>query len=409
MEKPDIKINKAKKEYGRVPSKFLYVIVYFILRTFAKPFFHIEWNVDTRIKDLPLPLTVLGNHPSYLDPFIVACALYPMKINFLAAAPFFRNRIFEPLLRLEGVIPKTQFRADPSAIKSMLKVVKRKGVLGIFPEGARSIDGTGLPIEESITKFIKRTGGSVIVALFKGAYLTWPRWSNSKYRRGRIQLDIQLLYTSEEVETLSIQEIHSGILNAMNFDEYLWQEINMVPFRSKAPAKGLHNILHQCPACKNRWVMETSGTSLYCKACGNTAVMDTYGFLHPVDGTSVIFKNTRDWNDWQIEDLAPYVSKDCFSLEDEAELFISEQESPYLLAGDGIIKLDHKGFTFIGTHLGSPVEKLFPISGVLGISSDYGTNFDLVSDRHTYHFVLKNGQKAISFTHSLDLLRKNKS
>jgi len=397
------------KEYGRFPNRLVYNSVYFIVNILLKLIFHVEYRVDPRIKDLQPPLIILGSHPSYLDPFLAACALYPMKINFLAAANFFRNRFLKPFLFLGGLIPKSQFRADPGAIKSMLRVVNRKGVLGIFPEGARSVDGTPLPIEDSITKFIKKAGGNVIAGVSSGSYLSWPRWSESGFRRGKIQFNIKLLFTQKEAAAFSIEEIQSSVVHALHFNEYLWQETARIPFRSKAPAKGLHNILHQCPSCKRRWVMDSTNTSLFCKSCGNTAVMDSYGFLAPLDSTSVIYKTPRDWNEWQIQDLAPSVSSGHYFLEEEADLFISEQDTPYQLVGHGTIRLDRSGFAFHGTLLDKIVEKTFPLAGILGISSDYGMDFDVVSDRYTYRFFLKNGQKVISFGHVLDLLRQDKS
>jgi len=409
MDESKKKAKKPGREYGRYPNRFIYGFASFLLNIFLKMIFHVKYHVDPRIKDLPRPLIILGTHPSYLDPFMTGCALYPMKINFLAAANFFRNRRLKPFLYLGGIIPKSQFRADPAAIKSMLRVVNRKGALGIFPEGARSIDGTPLPIEESISKFIKKAGGSVIIGTSQGSYLSWPRWSESGYRRGEIHFDLQLLYTKEEVLSLPVEKIQSGIVAALHFDEYLWQEKARIPFRSKAPAKGLHNVLHQCPACKKRWVTDSTKTTLFCTSCGNTAVMDDFGFLHPRDEQSAIYPTTRDWNEWQIQDMAPSVSLDSFFLEEEADLYISEQDTPYQLAGKGSIRLDRAGFTFHGTFLDKTVERTFQLAGILGISSDYGSNFDVVSDRYTYRFLLKKGQKVISFTHALDLLRKDRS
>lgn len=402
--------NKGKREYGRVPNPVVYGLVYLAVKVFSRLLFHVNWHIDPRIRKLPRPFTVLGNHPSYIDPFLTGGALYPVKVNFLAAANFFRSRKLRSFLYLGGIIPKTQFRADPGAIKSMLKVVKRGGVLGIFPEGARSIDGTSLPVDETITKFIKKTGGAVVIASSCGSYLTWPRWSTSGIRKGKVEFGVNLLFTQEEVAALPVEQLQTGILRALESDEYAWQEKAMVPYRSKAPARGLHDILHQCPACKKRWVMDTTDTSLYCRECGNTAIMDVYGFLNPEDDASVIFKTVRDWNRWQMQDLIPAGTMDSFFLEEEAELFVSEgRDALYQAAGNGTIRIDHTGFVFKGTFQGENVVKSFPLAGILGISSDFGSNFDLVSDHSTSKLFLKNGQKVISFSHALDLFRGNRS
>jgi hypothetical protein len=101
---------------------------------------------------------------------------------------------------------------------------------------------------------------------------------------------------------------------------------------------------------------------------------------------------------------------DSFSLEEEAELSVSEgRDASYQTAGNGTIRIDHTGFVFKGTFHDEKVVKSFPLAGVLGISSDFGSNFDLVSDHSTSKLFLKNGQKVISFSHALDLFRGNRS
>lgn len=406
MEKSTNNPAKQRLDYGRHPNGFVYGCAYLGVLFMSKLLFHVKSRIDPKIRRLPRPFIVLGNHPSYLDPFLAGCILYPLKINFLAAATFFRNKKLRTPLYLGGIIPKSQFRPDPASIKSMLKVVKRKGILGIFPEGARSIDGTCLPVEDSIAKFIKKVGGSVVLSSSSGSYLTWPRWSTSGFRKGKILVDVRILFTQEEVETLPTQDLQAGIVRALDFDEYAWQEKNRVPFRSKAPARGLHNILHQCPACGKRWVMDTTDTTLFCRSCGNTAVMDLYGFLNPAVAGSVVHKTVRDWNRWQIRDMAASIGTDSFYIEEEADLFIAEgQDKPYHPAGNGTIRLARNGFLFRGNFLGDTVEKAFPMQGILGISSDFGSNFDIVADQYTARFNLKNGQKVISFSHALDLLR----
>ncbi|MHB1484937.1 MAG: 1-acyl-sn-glycerol-3-phosphate acyltransferase [Saccharofermentanales bacterium] len=395
-----------KRDYGKPPNRLLYFFARFLLKIFVKPYFHVEWSIDPRIASLTGPVIILGNHPSYLDPFLLGCAMYPIKINFLASSIFFRNKYFEPLLYRAGVIPKTQFRADPGAVKAMLKVVKRGGILGIYPEGARSIDGTGLPIEDSITKFIKKVGGAVVTGISKGSYFTWPRWSESGFRRGRIHIDIGILFTKDEVADHSLQDLHAKILSAFAIDENVWQKTAMIPFRSKAPAKGLHNVLHQCPRCMECWATDTEDDRLFCRICGNTAVIDTYGFLHPQDASSVAFETIREWNLWQIDNISKEIASGNYSLSDDADLLVSLKDEPYAPSGSGVISLDKEGFLFKGIFKDEPIEKAFPLAGVLGIISDYGLNIALVSDQFTYLFILKNGQKAISYNHAQDILRK---
>ncbi|MHB8961872.1 MAG: lysophospholipid acyltransferase family protein [Saccharofermentanales bacterium] len=421
-----IHTKKAKpenpKEYGSRPFHLLYAFCVYVMRLYAKLFLNVRWNIDPAIFKLDKPMIVISNHPSYFDPFLAACAVYPIEVNFLAADNYFRRPVTRWLIAKVGAIPKIQFRADPRAMKAMIKVIKRQGVLGIFPEGTRSIHGRQMPIEETFTKFIKKMEVNVVCLNSKGAYMTWPRWSLSGYRRGRITIDATVLATGVEIHGSSLSDLHERIIAALRFDDYKSQKSDPVIYRSKAPAYGLHNILHQCPRCGGMWVMDTSAYSLFCTACGNAAMMDLYGFMAPKDSSCVIFETVSEWNDWQFNNLKPLVAAKGFALEDHAVMQTSPSESVFVTAGKGTIRLTRTEFVFIpdrpdiesdpdeGTADNAESERaaqvLFPISGIWGISSDYGVYFDLFKEKDTFRFVLDHGQKALSFSHALDIIRK---
>lgn len=396
-----------KKEYGLKPNSLIYLLVELLLNVFVKPYFKVTWNVNPKIMDLKPPFIVLGNHPSYLDPFLVGLALHPFRINFLASSTFFRKRILNFLLRHGGVIPKKQFRADPVALKSMISVIKSGHVLGIFPEGTRTVDGSSMQVEDSITKFIKKMQVPVILCKTSGAYLTWPRWSLSGLRRGRIVIDANILFSSEDIMNSDHEELHQKTIAAFSYNEYEWQNRHNILYKSKSPASGLHNILHKCPKCQKDWIMTSFSNKLVCRFCENTAIMDLYGFLSPSKEDSVIFRTVKEWNDFQKLDISNQLLSNGYQISDEAQMLISENDGPLIESGNGNISLSNSGFKFDGVYNTEKFQKIFPIAGILGIISDYGINFEIVSDNLVYHFVLKNGQKAITFSHALDAIRKS--
>ncbi|MHB1454227.1 MAG: 1-acyl-sn-glycerol-3-phosphate acyltransferase [Saccharofermentanales bacterium] len=404
---------EAVKEYGKKPLHVLYAFSVYVMRFYAKLFLNVKWDIDPEIFRLDRPLIVIANHPSYFDPFLAACAVYPIEANFLAADNYFRKPLTRWLITKVGAIPKVQFRADPRAMKAMIKVIKRHGALGIFPEGTRSIHGRRMPVEETFTKFIKKMEADVVCVNSKGAYMTWPRWSQSGIRRGRITIHASVLATGDEIRESSLAELHGRIIAALDFDEYKMQQADPFLYRSKAPASGLHNILHQCPRCGAEWVMKTSGCSLYCTACGNAAVMDEYGLMKPEDESCTVFETVSEWNDWQFGQLRPHVASPDFQIEDHAAMMTSPKESEFVPAGSGIIRLTRTDFLFIPdsdvTESDSAAKAAirFPISGIWGISSDYGVFFDLFKEKETFRFMLDHGQKALSFSQALDILRQH--
>jgi 1-acyl-sn-glycerol-3-phosphate acyltransferase len=408
MRKSKLSISsKFLHNYGKPPVRLLYSISRKIVSLFFRKIYHTQWEMDPKIHHLTGPIILLANHPSNFDPFILACAVDPLRVNFLAASTYFRNKFFRYLLYHFGAIPKTQFRADAAAVKATLKVIRRNGVLGIFPEGSRSIDGTSLTIEDSITKLIKKTEANVVVAISNGAYLTWPRWSSNGTRKGKIDLKIRLLLAGNEVADYSLNKLSTCIIDALQFDDYEWQKEHRVPYRSSKPAEGLHNVLHKCPACKKDWITQSIGHRLECRSCKNAASMDSYGFMSPESDTSVIFETVRDWNRWQKNEFMNTYDPDHIEISDEARLMISYRSSSFKHAGKGTLTLTKDHILFEGTHTFKKVRISFPLSGILGISSQYGKYFDIIDDEYTYKFLPKTGQKVISFSHAIEFIRKS--
>ncbi len=408
MKQPSDKriIRRKTYNYGRIPSKFIYTATLKLVLFFLKKIFNVHWEVDKKVSELKGPIIILGNHPSNIDAMLLAGAIYPMKINVLTASSYFHNPVLRYLLYMIGTIPKTQFRADPGAVKSMLKVIKRNGILCIFPEGSRSLDGTTQSIEDSIAKLVKKTQANLITGISSGAYLSWPRWSRSGVRRGRISIVIKLILSSENIKSLQIAELNEIIKDSINYNDYNWQKEELIVFKSKSPASGVDSILHRCPACNKNWINKSHGNFLECKHCGNKAIMDNYGFFHPADNHSIIFENVHEWNKWQKN--AFLIGHESISIEAGAKMYVFSDESSVKYSGRGKLSLNKDAISFNGALLTNKVYKSFALSGILGISARYGRYIDLIEDHYTYRFVLKQGQKAIGFAHALEILRESK-
>lgn len=85
------------------------------------------------------PVVIACNHVSLLDPPMVGTAS-SRPVHFMA-----KSELFVPVLgtlyKSLGAFPVHRGAADTQAIRTALTLLKKKEVLGIFPEGTRSKDG----------------------------------------------------------------------------------------------------------------------------------------------------------------------------------------------------------------------------------------------------------------------------
>ncbi len=84
---------------------------------------------------------IAANHLLALDAFYVALGCQ-RQINFMAKSELFRNPIFDWFFRSLKAFPVKRGFFDRGALKQAEKIINSGEVLGIFPEGARSlVDG----------------------------------------------------------------------------------------------------------------------------------------------------------------------------------------------------------------------------------------------------------------------------
>jgi hypothetical protein len=83
------------------PNAFLYYSVVFLAGLYFRWFLGLR--VDrSAIKGIRPPFFVVAGHASWLDFITVTIALYPHRMNYIAAYNFFRNPVLKFLLGLMG-------------------------------------------------------------------------------------------------------------------------------------------------------------------------------------------------------------------------------------------------------------------------------------------------------------------
>ncbi len=339
----------GQSDYGRKPSFFWYKIFGCgLLITATRLLFRMKIRTDKQIKKLEGPLVLVGNHPSFIDPVIMGATVYGRPINFVAGAFLFRRKIVGHVLTKGGCIPKAQYRNDLRTVRAMFKVMNRGGVLGIFPEATRLVDGHSIPFEPGLATLVKRSGANVAFLQTHGAYMTWPRWSESSWRRGRIMAEYTRVMTKEEIAGMSVQQLQDEMVRTMAFNEYDYFREHPQVFRSKAPAAGVQNVACICPKCEGINTMRSDGHDLTCAACGNHVKMNQYGFFEPATSEDKCFEDLHQWNEWEKEIYAREIRKPRYMLEENVIVHQALGEYDHAKTGSGKITICDGVLTFEG-------------------------------------------------------------
>ena len=93
------------------------------------------------------PVIIVANHINVFDPLVVGCSIN-RQVHFLAKDELFNITGLGKLIRALGAFPIKRGGNDHKAIKTGLEYLKNEKVIGIFPEGTRSMTGEigkGLP------------------------------------------------------------------------------------------------------------------------------------------------------------------------------------------------------------------------------------------------------------------------
>jgi len=113
------------------------------------------------------------NHESYLDPPLAGMCCR-RAIYFLARKTLLEWPILGPIFPKVNVVPVDQERADMSALKTVIKLVKNGACTIVFPEGERTLDGKMGAAQPGLGLVIAKTLAPVVPMRIFGAYEAFP-------------------------------------------------------------------------------------------------------------------------------------------------------------------------------------------------------------------------------------------
>lgn len=347
-------------------------------------------------KKIPAPAIVLCNHGSFIDFYFAGSLLWRSKPHFVSARLYFYHKWLSALLKLLGAFPKSMFAMDTESVKNCIKVLKSGELLAMMPEARLSTVGKFEDIQPSTFSFLKKSAVPVYTIKICGDYFADPKWGKGMRRGATVEAELDLLFTPEDLQTLSVEEIGQKVCARLDYNDFTWLESRPDQrYRSKNLAEGLENILRICPICKKEHTLSTAKREIFCAHCGKIATLnDRYGF------DDFIFKNFAEWYDWQKDLLRSEILADPdYALTDQVELRLPSKDGKSLTrsAGSGICTLDRSGLTYRGTRDGEEYEIHFPLDRVYRLLFGAGVNFEIYNGVEILYFVPKNPQTSVDW------------
>lgn len=169
-----------------------------LFKSLGKALFN--WRVTGREKLLEEKgVLMCSNHESFLDPPLCG-VVHDFQIAYLARKTLFKG-IFKWIYTSWDAIPIDQESHDMSSLKNIIKRLKQKDNVLMFPEGARTLDGNLQPGMPGVGLIVAKAGCKVQPMRIFGAREALPRGSG-KVSMGQIDVVIgdPIEFSKEEIK-----------------------------------------------------------------------------------------------------------------------------------------------------------------------------------------------------------------
>ena len=349
----DIKKELSQRKFKT--TNRLYYWTYKTLMDIAhKRKYNAKYNIIDDVNECKGPCFVIFNHLSRLDHYFVMKACYPKRINMVAGySEFFRSHL-HTVFKMNNIIPKKNYSNDVLATKGILSIIKQGGSVTFSPEGLATNDGLPKPIVPNTGHLFKKCGIPVYFAKLEGQYFL-----NTKHcldeRYGEVHVTLSKLFTSEDLEKLSVPEIDDKINEAFNHDQFKWQKENHIKWNMRGrPCYNLESMLYECPKCHQLFTNRSNDNEMWCEKCGNRLTVDEYYDLIPIGEDSIVPEITSDWINMQrINVIKAIRNNPEYRFEEDVEIgalpndhYLKDLKTSEII-GKGKLTIDHQGVKYV--------------------------------------------------------------
>lgn len=368
------------------------------------------------MKGLKPPYLVLGTHHAFMDFVVSPLAVFPHRANYVSELEGFEN-YGEWLYRQAGCLGTRKFVNDIALVKNIKRVMKRNGILIMYPEARYANVGTSCELPDSLGKLVKYLDVPLVTLNMRGNYLQSPIW-NLKTRKGvRLEATVTQIYTREQLKNTSVDEINQKIAEYLTYDEYKYQYDNKMAITYSNRAEGIEKPLYVCPNCKTEFSMQTKGAEIFCTKCGEKRFMTEYGRMVHADGSEDEFSHIPNWYEWERKLVHQEIENGKYKLDMKVHIESLPNAVNFIDLGEGRLIHNSNGFKLIFKDYGCTEEQALSFSPITTFSVhteyDYrgkGQCITLSTPDNTYFiYPLENGFNATKIQFATERLYNKNS
>ena len=324
------------------------------------------------------PAIVLSNHTSFYDFIYTHAALYPHRVTYLAASKMFYEPLTGFFLRLARAIPKHLMQPDPVSTLNAFRILKKNGIVSIFPEGQISPSGRSLTPSFSIAKMIKKANVDVYIVKHMGAGLSNPPWSKNTFK-GRVDTIKELIILKAELTNLSENEIYQIIVQNLYHSSSAYNKEKRYTYKLN-DISNLENVIYQCPKCLHEG-LTSNGHQLMCPSCHHELTYDQYGLLNG-RGIDDLFGEQEQRVQHEIN------ASNDYQIQGSTKL-MSFRGNRLVEVGKGILTIQNDEYIYQGT-VDQRIQTLkFHVKNTQSLPSDIGRNVQIYEQNQIYQFEME--------------------
>lgn len=281
--------------------KKTHIFAYKLLRPLVIAFLWLKFSYTSKLaKGLPDGnYIVLANHTTDYDPLFVASS-FRRQMYFVGSEHISRWKLwYKPLKYFFAPIMRPKGTLGVTTTMEVIRKVRGGSNVCIFAEGARCWDGVTNPILPSTGRTIKSARCALVTYKLVGGYFASPMWSTKNTRRGYVHGEVVNIYTKEQLDAMTVDEVNEAINRDLYEDAYARQLAAPVRYKGKGLAEKMENLLFICPECGGMDTFRSEGDTVTCGCCGLSFRYTEYGMLEGAP-----FETLREFAVWQKEQVA---------------------------------------------------------------------------------------------------------